>query len=108
MSLRCLDDDMLVRVLGHLRLSRDLARFVCVSKACKAVGQRDACWAPHVDWLSNAPACPELQSFSSWRHTFEVVTYCELHTSPTTRSTRECETGQQLLRRCPSTCATRG
>lgn len=45
-----LDDDIMVQVLGHLP-PEGLAHYVCVSRETKAVGQRDECWASHLEKL---------------------------------------------------------
>ena len=61
-----LDNDAVIQVLSHLTAD-ELARFVCASHGTKSVGQRDACWASHVESISAQYATEE----SHW-----PVAYC--------------------------------
>ena len=55
-----LDNDAVIQVLSHLTAD-ELARFVCASHGTKSVGQRDACWASHVEGISAQYATEESQ-----------------------------------------------
>ena len=55
-----LDNDAVMQVLAHLTAD-ELARFVCASHGTKSVGQRDACWASHVEGISAQYATEESQ-----------------------------------------------
>ena len=55
-----LDNDAVIQVLSHLTAD-ELARFVCASHGTKSVGQRDACWASHLEAISAQYATEESQ-----------------------------------------------